>query len=87
MCNWRKSLKLFGQVSRITDKTLEQAPTTRFIFATFTIKNCKANELTNTINRINQGFKDLTNKTRRISVTTKFKSSLFGLHESNRGYL
>lgn len=78
MCNWRKSLKLFGQVSRITDKTLEQAPTTRFIFATFTIKNCKANELTNTINRINQGFKDLTNKTRRISVTTKFKSSLLG---------
>ena len=62
MCNWRKSLKLFGQVSRITDKVLEQAPTTRFIFVTFTIKNCKADELSATIDRINQGFKNLTNK-------------------------
>ena len=78
MCNWRKSLKLFGQVSRITDKVLEQAPSTRFIFVTFTIKNCKANELTNTIDCMNQGFKDLTNKTRRISATAKFKTNLLG---------
>lgn len=78
MCNWRKSLKLFGQVSEITDKVLEQAPSTRFIFVTFTIKNCKANEFTDTIDYMNQGFKDLTNKTRRIAATAKFKANLLG---------
>lgn len=78
MCNWRKSLKLFGQVSRITDKVLEQAPTTRFIFVTFTIKNCKADELSATIDRMNQGFKNLTNKNLRIASTSKFKASLLG---------
>ena len=38
MCNWRKSLKLFGQMSKITDRIMEQDKSTRFIFATFTIK-------------------------------------------------
>ena len=31
MCNWRKSLKLFGQTNKIANIILEQLPTTRFI--------------------------------------------------------
>lgn len=42
MCSWRKSLKLFGQVSKITDVLLEKNPTTRFIFVTLTVPNCTA---------------------------------------------
>ena len=78
MCNWRKSLKMFGQTNKITDKILEQLPTTRFIFVTFTVKNCSAEKLEETINLMNQGFKSLTDKTKKISCTTKFKENLLG---------
>jgi len=69
---------MFGQTSKITDKILEQLPTTRFIFVTFTVKNCSAKKLEETINLMNQGFKSLTDKTKKISCTTKFKENLLG---------
>ena len=78
MCNWRKSLKMFGQTSKITDKILEQLPTTRFIFVTFTVKNCSDEKLEETISLMNQGFKDLTNKNRKISCSAKLKDNLLG---------
>ena len=78
MCNWRKSLKLFGQTNKIANIILEQLPTTRFIFVTFTVKNCSAEKLEETINLMNQGFKDLTNKNRKISCSAKLKNNLLG---------
>ena len=78
MCNWRKSLKMFGQTNKIANKILEQNSSTRFLFVTFTVKNCPAEKLEETINLMNQGFKDLTNKNRKISCSAKFKNNMLG---------
>ena len=78
MCNWRKSLKMFGQTSKITDKILEQLPTTRFIFVTFTVKNCDADKISQTIDMMNMGFKRLTDKSKGVKITEKFKNNMLG---------
>ena len=78
MCNWRKSLKLFGQMSKITDIIIKQDKSTRFIFATFTVKNCNADKLSQTIDMMNMGFKRLTNKTKGVKTTEKFKNNMLG---------
>jgi len=38
MCSWRRSLKIFGQASQVMDEAIKQ--NYRFLFVTFTIKNC-----------------------------------------------
>ena len=78
MCNWRKSLKMFGQTNKIANIILEQNSSTRFLFVTFTVENCPAEKLEETINLMNQGFKDLTNKNRKLAITNKFKSNMLG---------
>ena len=78
ICNWRKSLKMFGQTNKIANKILEQNSSTRFLFVTFTVKNCPAEKLEETINLMNKGFKDLTNKNRKISCSAKFKNNMLG---------
>ncbi len=77
MCNWRKSLKLFGQMSRIVDLILRDKKSTRFIFVTFTIKNCEAGELSDTLDQINRAFKYLTCR-KQFAPSEKFKRSLLG---------
>ena len=47
-------LKLFAQVSKITDEMLKTQKV-RFIFVTFTIKNTKAEFLEDAISAINKG--------------------------------
>ena len=47
MCNWRRSLKLYGQVSAVMDVLEEQGY--QFLFLTLTIKNCSASDLPKTI--------------------------------------
>ena len=78
MCNWRKSLKLFGQTNKIANIILEQLPTTRFIFVTFTVKNCDADKLSQTIDMMNMGFKRLTDKSKKLAITNKFKNNMLG---------
>lgn len=78
MCNWRKSLKMYGQASKITERMLEQYPSTRFIFVTFTLKNCVGEELENTINQMNEAFSILTAKSRKYACSAGFKSSMLG---------
>ena len=78
MCNWRKSLKMFGHTNKIVNKILEQNSSTRFLFVTFTVKNCPAEKLEETINLMNKGFKDLTNKNRKISCSAKLKNNMLG---------
>ena len=78
ICNWRKSLKMFGQTNKIANKILEQNSSTRFLFVTFTVKNCSAEKLEETINLMNQWFKSLTNKNRKLAITNKFKSNMLG---------
>ena len=73
MCNWRKSLKLFGQTSEIANIIINQDSSTRFLFVTFTVKNCDADKLSQTIDMMNMGFKRLTDKSKGVKITEKFK--------------
>ena len=78
MCNWRKSLKMFGHTNKIANKILEQNSSTRFLFVTFTVKNCDADKLSQTIDMMNIGFKRLTDKSKKLAITNKFKNNMLG---------
>jgi len=78
MCSWRKSLKLFGQVSKIVDVLMCQQPTTRFIFVTLTVPNCTGQELTGTINKMNKAFTYLTSNRRTFAPAKILKENLLG---------
>lgn len=77
MCNWRRSMKLFSQVSAITDMILAEKKA-RFIFVTLTVRNMQGNELTNIINKMNQAFKYLTGKGQTFAPAKDLKKNLLG---------
>lgn len=79
ICVWRKSLKMFSQMSAVTERLNELYPSGRYIFATLTIKNPSAQELKSAIDRLNEGFKNLVQSSRELGGDTKiFKDSLLG---------
>ena len=53
MCTWRRTLKIFGQVSRVMD-VLEK--NYQFVFLTLTIRSCSADDLKDTIAELERGF-------------------------------
>lgn len=63
LCSWRRSLKVFGQVSKIMNLAIQYG-TEEFIFLTLTIKNCKGEELSNHIDLLMNGYDLLFKKTR-----------------------
>lgn len=54
ICQWRKSLKLYGQMMRVM-RYLEPEGY-RYIFLTLTIRNVKLDKLTAALNRLSKGF-------------------------------
>jgi plasmid rolling circle replication initiator protein Rep len=58
MCNWRRSLKIFGQVSKVMDYALQEQEY-RFIFLTLTCKNVEGHELSSQIDNMFYAFKKL----------------------------
>lgn len=78
MCQWRRSLKMFGQVQAITDKILEKDQNIRFIFGTFTVKNCAAEDLETCINILNNKFLYLVSRNRTFAPAKKLKQNLLG---------
>lgn len=78
MCQWRRSLKMFGQVQMITDKILERDKSTRFLFATFTVKNVDAENLETCINILNNKFLYLVSKNKTFAPAKKLKQNLLG---------
>jgi len=70
MCNWRRSRKLGIQNYKVL-KQIEQDKKVRYIFTTFTIKNCKVEDLKETIQHMNKSFK-------RMVQTKRFKNSVIG---------
>ena len=78
MCQWRRSLKMFSQVKKITDKILENDKSTRFIFGTFTIKNTDAKNLEACINTLNKKFKYLVDQKKTFAPAKKLKQNLLG---------
>ena len=77
MCQWRRSLKLFSQVSEITDYILQNKKV-RFIFVTFTQKNVKAEDLSSILDRMNEGFKLLVQKKRTLAEIRPLQENLLG---------
>ena len=78
ICNWRKAMKLFGQMKEITAKLAVDFPAARYIFLTLTVQNCGADELEETINRMNDGFKLLTNAGKTNASAKPVKANLLG---------
>ena len=77
MCGWRRSLKLFSQVSKITDAILAEKKA-RFIFVTLTVENVKGEDLRDTIHRMNNGFKGLVQNKIGLSASKIFRENLLG---------
>lgn len=78
MCGWRRSLKMFTQVSAITDAILADKKA-RFIFVTLTIENVTGDNLRETIKRMNEGFKKLTSKGKgSLAASRAFRDNLLG---------
>lgn len=77
MCAWRKSLKLFAQVSAITDAILRDKKA-RFIFLTLTVRNVKGEKLREKIKEMNEAFKWITQKSKNAAVSKKLKDYILG---------
>lgn len=77
MCNWRRSLKMYSQVSQISDRILATRKS-RFIFVTLTVRNPDGVHLTETLDLMNKGFKYITSKSQTFAPAKKFKESLQG---------
>ena len=69
---------MFGQVQMITDKILERDKSTRFLFATFTVKNVDAENLETCINILNNKFLYLVSKNKTFAPAKKLKQNLLG---------
>jgi plasmid rolling circle replication initiator protein Rep len=61
MCSWRRSKKIYGQVSKVMDKALEDKEY-RFLFLTLTCRNVEGEELSETLDDLFQAFKLLTKR-------------------------
>lgn len=81
VCNWRKSLKMFSQVSEITDLMMSEVKV-RFIFLTLTVKNPVADKLVETLNQMNEGFQWLVQKSKTFAPAKKLKQNLLGYLKS-----
>lgn len=58
LCNWRRSVLIYGQVSKIMD-WFEKQYDYRYVFVTLTVKNCEALELSKTIRKLLTDFHNL----------------------------
>lgn len=77
MCNWRKSIKLFGQTSEIVAAILADKKA-RFLFVTFTIENVKGDKLPDALNKMNEAFKWLFQKSKTYAPAERLKKNVMG---------
>ena len=89
MCAWRRSLKIFNNTMRILDYLAPRDFT--YLFLTLTVKNCSADELSETVDNLFDGFRYLYNKNkvfknavhgtfRTVEVTRNKRTGLFHPH-------
>jgi plasmid rolling circle replication initiator protein Rep len=78
ICCWRKSLKLYAQVTQITDTIMERQDGARFIFLTLTVRNVEGAELAEELDRLNKGWSYLTSKSRTFAPAKRLKATLLG---------
>ncbi len=63
MCMWRKSLMISAQLFKITHIALDQNPTYRFLFLTLTIPNVDADDLSEGVTTLLEGWNRLIQRT------------------------
>ena len=56
ICQWRRSLKLFGQAAEILKCVVNERPKCRFLFLTVTVQNVEVSELGNALDAITAAF-------------------------------
>jgi len=61
MCSWRRSLKIFGQVSKVMNDLTSCNPF-RYVFLTLTVKNCTKDELKNHIDILLKSYNKMTKR-------------------------
>lgn len=64
LCAWRRSLRIFSQVSKVMN--LLSAQGSRFVFVTLTVRNCSADELKDTIDLLQTSFSQRFMKNARV---------------------
>lgn len=66
MCQWRRSLKMFSQVSKCCDFIISdpQYSEVKFAFLTLTVRNAKSQDLKETIDKLLSAYWKLTHKTK-----------------------
>ena len=74
MCSWRRSLKIFGQVSKVMDY-VEKNYDYKYIFLTLTVKNVYKDELKNTLDLMTKSFN-------KMNQRKDFKKSIKGYFRS-----
>lgn len=72
ICQWRRSLKVFGQTQRIM-RAIEQDKPMAYIFVTFTMKNCSGAELSKNIDLMMTAWN-------RMTGLKKIKSAIKGYY-------
>lgn len=70
MCNWRRSKKVFSQVSKVVNE-IDKTDKYGYIFLTLTLKNCIGNDLENNINLILKSFKRMLDGSKRVKNICK----------------
>lgn len=78
VCNWRKSLKMFSQMSEIVEKMTDDRRDLRFIFLTLTVRNCEGDKLSEIIDHMNKAFALLTNKSQTLAIAKSIKKYILG---------
>lgn len=66
MCSWRRSLKIFGQVSQVM--TILQGQGFEFLFLTLTVKNCAGSELGATLAKMQKAWERMQHRARLRGV-------------------
>ncbi|MCL2311798.1 MAG: protein rep [Firmicutes bacterium] len=56
MCQWRKSLRVFVDTSRVIDEVEKQHKELKHIFLTLTVKNCSLDDLSKTLDSFFKGW-------------------------------
>lgn len=56
MCQWRRSLKLYGQMQRIIEGIAQRSERCRYLFCTLTVPSCTGSDLSATIDGLMDGW-------------------------------
>lgn len=82
LCTWRKSMKMFHQVTVITNAIGSSGEKVRYLFLTLTIRNVRGDELTHALDTLNKGFAYLTSKSKTFAPAKRLKENLLGYYRA-----